>query len=170
VTTPLTYELFAADMKALLDSLHVPKARIVGWSDGGNIGLLMAQYYPTYVQKLVTMGANLFSTTEAVEAKMLRQSEQTQQTLLRQGKMAQARLLILVLQEPDLQYTDLATIQAPTLVLAGEKDIIKLSHTQAIASHLPHGQVVILPGLTHYAPQENPTLFNETVLRFLLEK
>jgi pimeloyl-ACP methyl ester carboxylesterase len=169
-TKPLTYELFAADMKTLLDSLHLAKASIVGWSDGGNTGLLMAMHYPSYVQKLVTMGANLFPTTEAVEPKMLRQSEQARQALAKKGDVAQERLLTLVLTEPHMTYGELATIQAPTLILAGEKDIIKRAHTQAIADHIPHAQVVILPGVTHYAPQENPTLFNETVLRFLTEK
>lgn len=168
LTVPLTYDLFATDMKTLLDSLHLPSAHVVGWSDGGNTGLLLAQHYPAYVRKLVTMGANLFPTTEAVEAKILRQSESGRQTLLKQGKTAQARLLTLVLTEPHLTYADLAMIQAPTLVLAGEKDIIKRAHTQAIAAHLPHAQAVILPGVTHYAPQENPTLFNKTVLDFLL--
>ena len=168
LTAPLTYELFATDMKTLLDSLHLPSAHIVGWSDGGNTGLLLAQHYPTYVRKLVMMGANLFPTTEAVEAKMLRQSEQGRQLLLKRGKLAQARLLTLVLTEPHLTYAALATISAPTLVLAGEKDIVKRAHTHAIGAHLPHGQVMILPGLTHYAPQENPALFNKTVLDFLL--
>lgn len=170
LTSPLSYNLFATDMKTLLDSLHLPNAYVVGWSDGGNTGLLMAQHYPTYVRKLVTMGANLFPTTEAVEAKMLRQSEQGRQTLLKQGKAAQARLLTLVLTEPHLTYADLATIQAPTLVLAGEKDIIKRAHTQAIAAHLSHAKAIIMPGVTHYAPQENPALFNETVLNFLLDR
>lgn len=170
LTAPLTYDLFATDMKTLLDSLHLPSAHVVGWSDGGNTGLLLAQHYPTYVRKLVTMGANLFPTPEAVEAKMLRQAKSGRQTLLKQGKTAQARLLTLVLTEPHLTYADLAMIQAPILVLAGEKDIIKRAHTQAIATHLPHAQVVIFPGVTHYAPQENPTLFNKTVLNFLLDQ
>ena len=169
-TKPLTYELFAADMKTLLVSLHLSKASIVGWSDGGNTGLLMAMHYPSYVQKLVTMGANLFPTTEAVDPKILRQSEQARQALAKKGDVAQERLLTLVLTEPHMTYGELATIQAPTLILAGEKDIIKRAHTQAIAAHIPHAQVVILPGVTHYAPQENPALFNETVLRFLTEK
>ena len=86
LTSPLTYELFAADMKTLLDSLHIRQANVVGWSDGGNTGLLMAQRYPTYVRKLVTMGANLFPTTEAVDAKTLRQSEQARQTLAEAGR------------------------------------------------------------------------------------
>lgn len=170
LTTPLTYELFAADAKTLLDSLHLPKASILGWSDGGNTGLLMALRYPTYVSKLVTMGANLFPTTEAVDAKLLRQSEQARQALAKKGDVAHERLLTLVLTEPHMRYAELAAIQAPVLVLAGEKDIIKQAHTQAIAAHIPHARVVILKGATHYAPQEDPALFNETVLRFLAEK
>lgn len=169
-TNPLTYELFASDMKTLLDSLHLAKANVVGWSDGGNTGLLMALHYPTYVQKLVTMGANLFPTTEAVDAKMLRQSEEGRKALAKKGDVAQERLLTMVLTEPHMNYGELATIQAPTLVLAGEKDIIKQAHTQAIGAHIPHAQIVIFPGVTHYAPQENPALFNETVLHFLTGK
>ncbi|UOQ52920.1 alpha/beta fold hydrolase [Hymenobacter cellulosivorans] len=167
LTKVLTYELFAADMKALLDSLHLPKAHVLGWSDGGNTGLIMALRYPSYVHKLVTMAANLFPTTEAVDAKMLRQSEQARQMLLKKGDAANARLLTLVLTEPHLSYEQLKAIQAPTLVLAGEKDIIKQAHTLAIGSHIPGAQTVILPGATHYAPQQKAALFNETVLRFL---
>jgi pimeloyl-ACP methyl ester carboxylesterase len=53
------------------------------------------------------------------------------------------------------------------LVLAGEKDIIKAAHTRLIGKSIPQAQVVLLVGVTHYAPQENPALFNDTVLAFL---
>ena len=62
---------------------------------------------------------------------------------------------------------ELAAIKAPVLVLAGEKDIIKRQHTMLIARSIPRSQLQIMPGLTHYAPQDNPALFNEAVLRFL---
>jgi len=84
-------------MKTLLDSLHLAKANVVGWSDGGNTGLLMTLHYPTYVQRLITTGANLFPTTEAVEAKMLRQSGEGRKFLAKKGDVAQERLLTLVL-------------------------------------------------------------------------
>ena len=59
-------DLFANDMKQLLDSLHIKKTNILGWSDGGNTGLTMAIKYPQYVNKLAITGANLFPTAEAV--------------------------------------------------------------------------------------------------------
>jgi predicted alpha/beta-fold hydrolase len=73
----LTYDLLADDMRALLDSLRLPAAHIVGWSDGGNTGLSMAVRYPTRVKSLVTMGANLYVDTTAVEAKMLKEYRQS---------------------------------------------------------------------------------------------
>jgi pimeloyl-ACP methyl ester carboxylesterase len=36
-----------------------------------------------------------------------------------------------------------------------------------IAASITAAQVQFLPGVTHYAPQENPMLFNEAVLQFL---
>ena len=170
LTARLTYELFADDMKALLDSLRLPKANILGWSDGGNTGLLLALRYPAYVHKLVTMGANLYPSAETVDGKMLRQSEQARKLLDKKGDLQHKRLLTLVLTEPHMSYAEIEAIRAPTLVLAGEKDIIKEAHTRNIAAHIPGAQVVILKGVTHYAPQENPALFNQTVLGFLTAK
>lgn len=168
----LTYDLFAEDMSALLTALHLPAAHVVGWSDGGNTGLSLALHHPQQVKKLVTMGANLWADTLAVTAVTLKE--------VRQGKLLttalypinkQARrmrpLMVLLLDYPRMKATDLAGIAAPTLVLAGEHDLIQNAHTKLIASSLPHGEVHIFPGLTHYAPRENPAMFNAAVLAFL---
>jgi pimeloyl-ACP methyl ester carboxylesterase len=168
----LTYDLLADDMRALLDSLRVPAAHIVGWSDGGNTGLSMAMRYPARVKSLVTMGANLYADTTAVEANMLKEVRQTHLLASLLGLANKEfhrahRLTALLLHYPNWQPADLTAIRAPVLVMAGEKDIIKRSHTLLIASSIAGAQVQFLPGLTHYAPQENPLLFNEAVLRFL---
>lgn len=168
----LTYDLFAEDMSALLTALRIPAAHVVGWSDGGNTGLSLALHHPQQVKKLVTMGANLWADTLAVTPATLRE--------VRQGKLLatllypfshQARqvrpLMVLLLDYPRLKAPDLAGIAAPTLVLAGEKDLIKPAHSRLIASSLPHGQAHVFPGLTHYAPQEDPAAFNAAVLAFL---
>ena len=168
----LTYDLFAEDMSALLTALHLPAAHVVGWSDGGNTGLSLALHHPQQVKKLVTMGANLWADTTAVTAATMKE--------VRQGKMlttllwpinSQARkarpLVVLLGSYPRMKAADLAGIAAPTLVLAGEKDVIKDAHTRLIASSLPRGAVYIFPGLTHYAPHEDPAAFNAAVVRFL---
>lgn len=170
----LTYDLFAEDMSALLKALNLPAAHVVGWSDGGNTGLSLALHHPQQVKKLVTMGANLWADTLAVTPATLKE--------VRQGKLLttalypvnkQARkvrpLMVLLLDYPRMKATDLAGITAPTLVLAGEKDVIQPAHTRLIASSLPHGRAHIFPGLTHYAPHEDPAAFNAAVLVFLAQ-
>lgn len=57
-TEPLSYAQMADDMLELLDDLQVGKADIVGWSDGGTIGLELAMRHPERVGRLVAIGAN----------------------------------------------------------------------------------------------------------------
>lgn len=170
---PLSYDLFADDMGALLTALKLPAADVVGWSDGGNTGLSLALRYPRQVRKLVTMGANLYADTTAISGKLLKQVRHDKKLLtlvspLKKQFRTSRRLVNLLLQYPQMRPEQLQKITAPTLVLAGEKDVIKEAHTRLIAASIPGAQLTIFPGLSHYAPQENPALFNDTVLRFLL--
>jgi pimeloyl-ACP methyl ester carboxylesterase len=168
----LSYDIFAADMKVLLDSLQLKKVNILGWSDGGNTGLIMAIKYPEYVGKLVVMGANLNPTENAVEKntlnqlkkdlKMLQQKEDTESKQI-------ARLLYLLSTEPNIKADDLHKISSKTLVLAGEKDVIKAEHTKLIANNISKSQLIIFKKETHMVPNENADLFNQTVLKFLNE-
>ena len=159
----LTYDLFAEDMVALLDALRIPAAHVVGWSDGGNTGLSLALHHPARVRSLVTMGANLYADTTAVEASILKYFGEAR----RHGPAPTRRLAGLVLDYPRMTPAELSRIQTPALVLAGEKDVIKEAHTRLIAASIPGAQLAILPGLSHYAPQENPAVFNAAVLEFL---
>jgi pimeloyl-ACP methyl ester carboxylesterase len=172
-TGPLSYRLFAEDMRQLLDSLHLRQVAVLGWSDGGNTALELALRYPTYVSRLAIMGANLFPTDQALDPALLTILRQQLPLLQAQPDPAlrtQARLYQLLLTEPQLTFADLARIQAPVLVLAGEHDLVLDTHTQAIAAHLPHATRFIFPGATHNAPWEIPTEFNQRVITFLISK
>lgn len=54
----LSYEMMADDLNGLLDTLHVDSCYVVGWSDGGINGLLLAMRHPEKVKKLAVTGAN----------------------------------------------------------------------------------------------------------------
>ena len=58
-------------------------------------------------------------------------------------------------------------MSAPTLVLAGDHDLIRTEHIVEIYTHLPNAQLAIFPGSTHLVPFDDPELFNGTVERFL---
>lgn len=168
-TGPLSYDLFAEDMKQLMDSLHIKKANILGWSDGGNTGLIMAQKYPKYVNKLAIMGANLFPTTEALPESVwtqLKTAISQLQSRTDEASKMQVRLFTMLLNEPHLSFNDVKKIKAPTLVMAGETDMILESHTKAIAAAIPNSKLVIFKGASHYAPVEVVREFNETISKF----
>lgn len=54
---PSYYREDAANMVALLDALHISRVRVLGFSDGATVGLLMAALYPQRVESLAVLGA-----------------------------------------------------------------------------------------------------------------
>jgi len=168
-TEPLTYDKFAEDMKQLLDSLHISSTNILGWSDGGNTGLIMAIKYPSYVNKLAITGAVLASTTDAVSGEILEMIREERDKLnsTDQQSLKKKRLMTLLLNEPHIEVETLKQIKAPTLVMAGEKDLIKEEHTRTIADHIPKSKLVIFKDATHFVPVEKVEEFNKTVIEFL---
>ncbi len=163
----LTYELFAADMKQLLDTLHIQKANVLGWSDGGITALLMGIKYPEYVNKLAVMGANL--SPDGIEAKTinnLQRAYDNERKFVDHTSMNHKRLIKILLTEPHVSYAQLKQIKAPVLVIAGEHDVILPQHTQSIQQNIPHSKLYIIKDATHYAPFEKPAEFNQAVLDY----
>jgi pimeloyl-ACP methyl ester carboxylesterase len=66
-----------------------------------------------------------------------------------------------------VQYTDLAAIHAPVLVIAGDRDAINLDHTIEMFESLPQAQCCILPGIDHNTFQKASTWLNPIILAFL---
>jgi pimeloyl-ACP methyl ester carboxylesterase len=166
---PLSYDQFAEDMKQLLDSLHISKANVLGWSDGGNTALIMAIKYPSYISKLAVTGAVLYPTADAVDASTLTAVKKAIDDIgnpTNAKLVTQKRLFIMLLAEPHIKVESLKTINAPTLVMAGERDMIKEKNTRLIAKNIANSKLVIFKGATHYVPVEKVAAFNQTVLQF----
>ena len=169
-TADFSYRLFADDVSQLLDSLHLPPVDILGWSDGGNTALELARGYPARVRRLVLMGANLFPGPTALDPDLLALlGRQLREAELHPEPQSphRARLIRLLLREPQLTFAQMAAIPGPVLVMAGAHDVILEAQTRALARSLPRGELLILPGATHYAPQEIPATFTRAVLEFL---
>jgi len=170
-TTRLTYDLYAEDMYQLLNELHLDKVNILGWSDGGNTGLILAMKHPEKVKKLAVMGANITSDSTAVPNWVLdivrgqiKKLEQEPHTPKNEFIIRTRRCL---LEEPNIQPAALHAIQCPVLVMAGENDLIKQTHTELIAKNIPASQLVMFKKASHEAPWEIPDEFNNTVMNFM---
>lgn len=172
----LTYELLAEDYYLLLQHLELDSVYVLGWSDGGIIGLILAKDYPGTVSKLAISGANLqpdstallpeFLTFAQAELKKVEDSLAAGNTTYKSAK----DLLHLALYHPDIDPDDLSDIQIPVLVISGDHDIVRLEHTIEIYTHLPNAELSIFPGTTHAVLKDAPQLFNNTVQRFFLRE
>lgn len=162
---PITYEIMADDLAALLDHLNTGPVSVVGWSDGGIEALLLGIRHPDKVTKLVAMAANLSPGLEAIYP----ETEQMAKDMIAQMPEGSRDLKVskLMLTEPHIDPAALGKITAPTLILAGDHDLIRTEHTVEIYNSIPNANLGIFPNSTHMIPYDDPALFNSTVERFL---
>ncbi|AZA60332.1 alpha/beta fold hydrolase [Chryseobacterium indoltheticum] len=162
------YKIFADDVKALADHLGLQKINIAGWSDGGNTGLEFALKYPHNLNRLITIGANAFP--DGVDQELINNFNIKYKVLQLQNnpeKLNERRLLKLMLKEPNISEKQLNKIQSKVLVIAGEKDVIKQSHTEFLAKQIPNSELKIYKDATHMIPFENADQLNQDILEFL---
>jgi pimeloyl-ACP methyl ester carboxylesterase len=177
--TPISYEVMAADVLGLMDHLGLPKASIVGWSDGGIIGLEIAIHHPDRLNKVVAYGANFdptgvrldigqnahFNAYIAAAAadyqKLAPQPERWDEFLANISNMWAT--------EPNYTEEQLKSITTPILILDGAKEeAIDLNQTKLMALLIPTAELKIMPDTGHFAMFEQPDEFNQIVLDYLV--
>ncbi|SFZ94915.1 Pimeloyl-ACP methyl ester carboxylesterase [Chryseobacterium limigenitum] len=167
-TKELTFDIQVEDLKQFLDQQNIKKVKILGWSDGGILAILMALKYPDLIDKIACSGANIFP--EGQKDDELKDMRETLAQLIKENKDGKNDVYIdlynLDLKYPNLKYEDLKAIQCPSLIMAGDKDVIKTEHTVKIAESIPKGQLAIIPNSTHSVVVEKPELFNSLVIDF----
>lgn len=165
----LSFDLQVEDINLFLDKLNIKKTNILGWSDGGIIGLLLAIKQPEKVNKLVASGANIFPDGALHQEELKKWITDLEQNNKNHENDLAIDLNNLDFNYPNLKYSDLNVIKSKTLIIAGDHDEIKGEHTLKIYESIPNAQLAILPNSSHSALIENSTLFNEIVLRFLMQ-
>ncbi|WP_310560832.1 alpha/beta hydrolase [Flavobacterium sp.] len=165
----LSFDLQVEDINLFLDKLNIKKTNILGWSDGGIIGLLLAIKQPEKVNKLVASGANIFPDGALHQEELKKWITDLEQNNKNHENDLAIDLNNLDFKYPNLKYSDLNVIKSKTLIVAGDHDEIKGEHTLKIYESIPNAQLAILPNSSHSALIENSILFNEIVLRFLMQ-
>jgi len=171
----LSYDLMAEDYNSLLDFLKIDSTYIIGQSDGGIIGLILAINYPKKVKKLVTTAPNLRADTSALPEWYIKFNKNDLKGIddkINRGKTSADLFRLrsqinLMVEYPNMNDGVLAKIQVPVLVIAGDGDIIKLEHILKIYQNIPKAQLFIMPGATHFMLREEYSLFNQIAERFL---
>lgn len=160
----ISYELMASDFCTLLDQLQIKSAYVLGWSDGGIDGILMALNCPDRVKKLAASGANTVADTTALSQADF---DWMKKVIANPKSSAKEKALNqMMIDQPNIAYSELGKIKCPVLIMAGDRDMIKAEHTLKIFQSIPGASLCIFPDSHHGVCQQHPELFNETVLRF----
>ena len=175
-----TYELMESDVIGLLDQLKVRQVSLIGWSDGGIIGLVMAIRHPERLKRVFAFGAN--SDPSGVNPKLgdsvnfnryVARTEVEYRQLSKTpngfsgfveaiGKMWAS--------EPHIT-GQLNNIRLPITIADGQYDeAILRNHTVMMAKAIRGANLVILPNVSHFAMLQNPAEFNAALETFLAGK
>jgi pimeloyl-ACP methyl ester carboxylesterase len=157
-------------------------AHLVGWSDGGIIGLMVAIARPDLVRKLVAIGANSDTAGAVPEAEQmfLQMAPDGPELAALRGlyethspdgpehwPVVFAKFVEMVQREPHIAADDLARIAAPTLLLVGDDDMVSLEHAVSLYRTIPGSELGVIPGTSHGVLMEKPELVNRLVLDFV---
>jgi pimeloyl-ACP methyl ester carboxylesterase len=178
---PYGYDLMADDVVALLDFLKIERAAIVGWSDGGILGLDLAIRHPGRVSKVFAFAANtdpsgVIDGTEknpTFAAYIERAGhEYAKLSATPNGYNAFVDAISKMwATQPNWTAQQLSAIKTPVLVVDGDHDeAIKRPHTEQIAAQVPGAGLLILPDTSHFAFLQDPDQFTWHILHFLAQK
>lgn len=175
---PLSYHLMADDVLGVMDYLGIPKAAVIGWSDGGIVGLDLAIYHPDRLTKLVAIAANY-------SVSGLRNSKTKSETLTKYYMSVRSdyqrlsstpndydNFLVAMRamwhRQPEYTPALLGSIHIPTLIIDGEYDeVVQREHTEKLAHLIPGAKLVIIPESSHFVMFQRPEVLNQAILSFL---
>ena len=135
----LHYSDMADDLLVFLNDLDLKDVTFYGFSDGGILGLLLAQKTDR-ISRLIVSGANM--TPNGVKG-WLKTVIKIMYFFNKDGKLR------MMLREPNITAEELSSIKVPTTVIAGEKDLVTRKETEAIAAAIPGSKLRIIKGEGH---------------------
>ena len=176
-SAPLSYAQMGDDMIKLMDALQIRQVDVVGWSDGGIVGLDMAMKHPERIRRLIAIGANYDVNgvppkdlspaairSDAAEIKPFYDNVAPDPAHF---PVLVQKLTTMLTSEPHYTLAQLGRIHARTLIVAGEHDMILRQHTDRLAHAIPGAQEIIVPGASHFGPLEMPEVYEQLAIRFL---
>lgn len=177
---PLSYPLLAEDIDTVMQVLAITQARVIGWSDGGITGLILALHYPARVHSLFAIGANFRASGLTEQTKQtIQEGLPTSESLLSIALYALysphpmrwqrlwRELKHMWLNGPNLIPADLASIEQEIWVVVGEHDNVSLTHSKEMTKALANAHLELIPGAGHNLLIEKPTAMRELMLDFV---
>jgi pimeloyl-ACP methyl ester carboxylesterase len=174
---PFTYELMASDVLAVMDTLKIEKAGLVGWSDGACIALILASQAPKRAAGVFFFACNMdpsgtkeFEFTPIIGRCINRHIEDYKQLSSTPDQFDEFSDAVGLMQktQPNYSVNDLAGIRVPVAVVHSEHDeFIKREHAEYLVQNIQNAEFIHLSDVSHFAPLQRPEKFNSVMLAFL---
>lgn len=193
VVRPLSYEQMAEDLAGLLGALGIDVADFVGYSMGGAAAFQLAILHPSVVRRLVIAGGTCYL-PEGLYPEMRGESASPKPEDLAGSPWHQAYLevapdpaawptLVAKVAELDADFAgwpadEVRSLEAPTLLMIGDSDIVRPEHTMEMfrllgggvvgdLAGIPASQLAILPGTSHVGLLERVDWLHSMIEGFL---
>ena len=175
----LTYHLMAEDVIAVMDKLELPHVAIVGWSDGGEIGLDLAIHHADRIAKLFVIGANYdvhgsknrgdhTETFARYGAKCRKDYDRLTEKSKRKWDALVDAMMPVWHAQTVFTKDQLRSITVPTVVADGDHDeIIELAQVKEMATLIPKGKLVVFENASHFVMWQDPEAVNHALVEFL---
>ena len=174
---PYGYDLMASDVVALMDFLRIPKATVVGWSDGAILGLDIAMKHPERISKLFAFAANSdpsgvadIAQSQVFNAFIARAEKEYEQLspTRDQYKEFLAQITKMWETQPNWTADDLKKITVPAWIVDADHDeAIKRENTEFMAANIPNAGLLLQPEVSHFSFLQDPEQFSADLLHFL---
>jgi pimeloyl-ACP methyl ester carboxylesterase len=175
----MSFDQLADDVVALLSHRGIQEADVFGFSLGGLVGWSMVMRHPQVVRRFVVASADYRNREADPDDEPGPMPTDGDFQAMRDAYQAVApdpshfdalgQQVGTMVNNLYVGWTadDLRAVEAPTLVLVGDNDFIRVPHAAEAAELLPHGQLAVLPGTTHMDMTRSPERILAMVVPFL---
>jgi pimeloyl-ACP methyl ester carboxylesterase len=174
-----SYELMASDVMAVMDLLRLERSALFGWSDGACTALILARQKPERVAGVFFFACNMdpsglkefeFKPDSALARCFARHTKDYARLSATPDQFEAFTAAVSLMQrtQPDWSARELGELKVPVAVVQAEHDeFIKREHAEYLAQKIPNAELVVLDGVSHFAPLQRPPAFNAAMLGFV---
>lgn len=180
----LTYEVLLEFTSRLIDSLKIDSAYVMGWSDGGIMGILLAEKRPDKIRKVIAVGANngirraippnipidsvYPMTLDYFEKNNKELIERYTNMLPRKDWKKYLNDANAMVYQKESYFSDsiYRRINIPIMIVLGDRDDITIEHGLEMHRLIKNSQFCILPNTTHEVFAQRPDLINKIAIDF----
>jgi len=183
IDRPLSYSNMADDVAELLKQLKLKDVNVFGYSMGGDTAFALAIKYPELVHKLATLGSGTGSTKDTYDPETYKQFKsitpenfnfpvlKDPYTKVAPDPSKWPVLVAKIIKMDDdfkgFPAKDVKSIKAQTLIMMGDRDVVRMEHAVEVYRMIPGSQLAVFPGGDHFAIFASPDLVVATLVKFL---